>query len=211
MKQVINKVILYFISNTKERLTKFLNGIKNKENSKLYDTMEKETVLFTNTSNISMNKIENKLTIKNSVNDDKSDEGSNYNSPDRKPFNILNKPINQNIDKDSFPDVNSNSKENNDDLNEKQSVKIEKSSNNNFYNSIKYSYNNNDDISDDKKNETNSNLSDNRKTLPIRRNTAFNILATKPFLLQDNDNKVNNSSDLFHTKKRNKKIIFNKK
>ena len=116
--------------------------------------MKKETVLFTNTSNISMNKKENKLTIKNSVNDDKSDEGSNYNGPDRKPFNILNKPINQNIDKDSFPDINSNSKENNDDLNDKQSVKIEKSSNNNFYNSIKYSYNNNDDICDDKKNES---------------------------------------------------------
>ena len=221
MKQVINKVILYFITNTKERLTKFLNGIENKENSKLYDTMEKETVLITNTSNISMNKIENKLTIKNLVNDDKSDEGTNYNSPDRKPFNILNKPINQNIDKDSFPDINSNSKENNDDLNEKQSVNIEKSSNNNYYNSIKYSYNKNDDISDDKKNETNSNLSDYRRTLPVRSNTAFNInnnkkdtkpiLATKPFLLQDNDNKVNNPSDLFHTKKRNKKIILNKK
>lgn len=66
-----------------------------------------------------------------------------------------------------------------------------------------------------------SNKSDFRNTNPIRSYTNFNLnnnnkdvkplLSTKPFLLQGNDNKMNNPSDIFHTKKRNKKIVLNKK
>lgn len=122
----MNRVILYFITNTKERITKFLNGIENKENSKINDTMEKETVIFSNTSNISMNKIENKLTIKNSVTDNKTDDGSLFITPDRRTINLLNKTNIQNIDRDSISDFNINSKEKNEDLIDRQSVKIEK-------------------------------------------------------------------------------------
>ena len=218
MKQVMNRVILYFITNTKERITKFLNGIENKENSKINDTMEKETVIFSNTSNISMNKIENKLTIKNSVTDNKTDDGSLFITPDRRTINLLNKTNIQNIDRDSISDFNINSKEKNEDLIDRQSVKIEKTNNN--FDDIK-TFSSNDNNFDNKKYDTMSNKSDFRNTNPIRSYTNFNLnnnnkdvkplLSTKPFLLQGNDNKMNNPSDIFHTKKRNKKIVLNKK
>ena len=214
----MNRVILYFITNTKERITKFLNGIENKENSKINDTMEKETVIFSNTSNISMNKIENKLTIKNSVTDNKTDDGSLFITPDRRTINLLNKTNIQNIDRDSISDFNINSKEKNEDLIDRQSVKIEKTNNN--FDDIK-TFSSNDNNFDNKKNDTMSNKSDFRNTNPIRSYTNFNLnnnnkdvkplLSTKPFLLQGNDNKMNNPSDIFHTKKRNKKIVLNKK
>ncbi len=222
MKQVMDKVILYFENNTKERITKFLNGIENKENSKFNNSIEKETEIFSNTSNISMNKIENKLSIKNSISENKNDEVSDYTTPDKRAFNILNKPFNLNVDKDNISDFNIYSKDKNENLNEQQLIKTEKSDNH-FDDTKSFPINKNENNIYDKKNDTMSNFSDPRKTLPVRSKTSFNLdknsnknevkplLSTKPFLLQGSDNKKNNPNDIFHIKPKMTKIVLNKK